>query len=634
MYGYAGQVLIVNLSMGTTQVERPEPAFYRRYVGGRNIGAYYLLQGTKPRCDPLGPENRLIFASSVLTGAPISGQSRVSAVAKSPLTGGWGEAEAGGWWGPELKAAGFDAVVLDGAAPEPTYLYIHDNVVELRAARHLVGLPTKEAQQAIQSELCDAKIRVAQIGPAGERLVPYACITNDLSHFYGRCGLGAVMGSKNLRAIAVRGSGKPTVSDPEALRTLATWFNRAIKSHPALSLHTRLGTAKGVLGVNAAGLLPTENFQRGTFAGAEGISGEAMEARILRSNDSCFACAVRCKRVVASDGKYKIDPAYGGPEYETIGLFGASCGIDDIEVVAKANELCNANGLDTISTAGTIAFAMECFERGLLTAADTEGLELRFGRADAMLRTVELIARREGIGVLLSTGSRRAAEKIGHGAEKYALTVKGQELPAHEPRGKWGVALGYAVSPTGADHLNAAHDPWFERENDPDTSWISLHDIMPLGIIEPVSATYLGPEKVAMFVALQNIWSLINVLDYCLFTVVPEFSIYRLDQLVEIVRAVSGWNTSLEEMVLWGERGINLARAYNVREGLGPEADTVPERLFEPLPDGPFRGIGIPREDLARAVRLYYGMRGWDAEGRPSAAKLHQLGLGWVIEAL
>lgn len=635
MNGYNGRILRVNLTTGAHTVETPPPSFYRRYAGGRNFGAYYLLNEVPAGVDPLGPANKLIFAVSMLTGATFSGQSRASVVGKSPLTGGWGEAEAGGFWPAEFKAAGYDALIIEGAAAEPCYLWIHDGAVELRPAGRIWGTETKAAEEILQAEVGDPKARVAQIGIAGENQVRFACIVNDLSHFYGRTGLGAVMGAKRLRAIVVRGTHKPELADPKTVRELTLKFNKALPTHPALPIHQALGTPKGVLPLDAAGMLPTRNFRGGSFAGAAEISGERMRDTILQRNDTCYSCATRCKRVVAYDGpEFRIEPEYGGPEYETIGSFGSGCLMDDIKVVAKANELCNKYGMDTISLALTIACAMECFEHGLLTPADTDGLDLRFGNRAALLACVEKAARREGFGDRLAEGSRRLAERIGSDAPQFAMQIKGQELPAHEPRGKWGVALGYALSPTGADHLNAAHDPGFAVDADPKTSWISLDDIRPLGIVEPVPQLTLGPDKVRLFTRLQDVWSLINVIDFCLFDMVPEFSIYQLDDIVQAVRAATGWNTSLAELLLWGERGINLARAFNVREGLTAADDTLPDRLFQPVESGAFAGVAIPRDAFREAVALYYGMRGWDREGRPTLARLHLLDLGWLAPLL
>jgi aldehyde:ferredoxin oxidoreductase len=387
--------------------------------------------------------------------------------------------------------------------------------------------------------------------------------------------------------------------------------------------------------LSESGLLPTHNFRGGTFEGAKGISGETMAETILLKNDTCFSCATRCKRVVGYEGEeFNIDPAYGGPEFETIAHFGSNSLIDDIHIVAKANEMCNRFGIDTISAAMTITCAMDCFENGLLTLEDTDGIDLRFGNGKAILECLEKIAHRQGFGNLLAEGSKRLAEKIGGNALDYAMQIKGQELPGHEPRGKWGVALGYGLSPTGGDHLNAAHDPWFTVDADPKVAWVSLNDIRPLGITKPVPALDLGPEKVRMFVQLQNIWSLINIIDFCLFDMVPEFSLYQLNDIVDAVAAVTGWNTSLLELSLWGERGVTLTRAFNSREGMGFKDDMLPKRLYEPLVSGVYEGVAIPHKDYEDAVRLYYQMRGWDEDGKPTSGKLYWLDLDWLVSIL
>ncbi|MCR4425083.1 MAG: aldehyde ferredoxin oxidoreductase family protein, partial [Firmicutes bacterium] len=555
--------------------------------------------------------------------------------AKSPLTGGFGEAEAGGFWGPELKGAGFDAVIVEGVADTPVYLYINDGSVEFKDASHLWGKTTQEAQSRIREELGDRAVRVLQIGPAGENLVKFACIVNELKHANGRCGLGAVMGSKRLRAIAVRGHKRPEMADPERIRELRTWFAKRAKEHAGLVLHSRLGTSKGVLPLNASGILPTRNFQEGQFEGAASISGEEMEKKLLTGTGTCYGCPVACKRVVSSTEGYQIDPEYGGPEYETIGTLGSGCGVRDLAAVCKANELCNAYGMDTISAGLTVAFAMECFERGLLSRSQTDGIDLRFGNGEAVVTLIEKMAFREGIGDLLANGSREAGREIGGSAMDYANQVKGQEFPAHEPRAKWGVALGYAVSPTGADHLQAAHDLWFEKDLPANADWITLHDLKPLGLLEPVPAQSIGPDKVRMFTYLQDIWGLVNVLDLCIFVAAPEFSAYSLNQIADMVEAASGWNTSLAELQKMGERGVNMARCFNIREGFGFADDKLPPRLHEPLRGGPFEGYSIPRGDFDEAVRLYYQMRNWELpNGIPTRGKLLELDVKWLAEMM
>lgn len=626
-YGYTGKILRVDLSSGKISIEEHGEVFYRRYLGGRALALYYLLKELRPKADPLGPENLLVFAPGVITGAPIQGASRFSVAAKSPLTETYGEAEAGGHWGPELKFAGYDAVVVKGRAEKPVYLWIHDGEAELRDASHLWGLPTKEAQEQIRKELGDPAIRVAQIGPAGERLVRFACIVNELSDVNGRGGMGAVMGSKRLKAIAVRGKRGLEFKDPEKLKQLAKWFNENLAGNPDASGLREVGTSQYILALNASGGLPTRNFKEGTFEGAEQISGERMKKMFQVGQKACYACSIACKRVVKVEEPYQVDPAYGGPEYECLASLGSCCGVSDLEAVVKANELCNAYGMDAISTGVSIAFAMECFEHGILTERDTGGLELRFGNAEALVKLVEHIAKREGIGDVLAEGVKRAAQRIGKGAERFAIHVKGKEVPMHEGRWKQGVGFGYAVSPTGADHVQMEHDPCFEEPG------LFLEQLKPLGIIEPVPSVDLGPKKLRLFVYLQHWWSLGNCLDICLFTTAPV-RVWKMHHVVEIVRAVTGWDVSLWELMKVGERATTMARAFNVREGLTRADDTLPERLFSPLPRGPLEGLKLSREELDRALSLYYQMMGWDEQGVPTRAKLEELDVGWVADLL
>ncbi|MHB0870086.1 MAG: aldehyde ferredoxin oxidoreductase family protein, partial [Chloroflexota bacterium] len=485
-YGYTGKVLRVDLTEGSIRAEEPEEKLYRSCLGGSALALNYLLRELKPGVDPLGPDNLLVFAPSILNGTPAPGCSRYTVAAKSPLTGGFGEAEAGGWWGPELKLAGFDAVIVSGVSPRPVYLYIHDGEASLRDAGRIWGLDTGEAQAGIRRELGDEKIRVAQIGPAGEKLVRYACVLNELKHSNGRSGMGAVMGSKKLRAIAVRGTGKPALHDGAGVEEVRKQVRANYHQTPG-DMHD-LGTSGGVPFLDARGILPTRNFLQGSFEDARAISGQTMADTILTSRGTCYACYIACKREVKTGEPYNVDPAYGGPEYETIGSLGSLCGVGDLAAVAKGNELCNRYGLDTISVGTTIAFAMEAFQAGHLTAADTDGLELRFGNADAMLRAITAIAERRGIGDLLAEGVRIAARRLGGGAEALAIHSKGQEFPMHEPRGKRSLAIGYAVSPTGACHMEAPHDTDFEAPGG-----AGLEALEPMGILEPVDSLDMGP---------------------------------------------------------------------------------------------------------------------------------------------
>jgi aldehyde:ferredoxin oxidoreductase len=620
--GFNGKILRVDLSSGTISVEEPQEAVYARYLGGGTFALYYLLREMKPKSDPLGPENILVFVGSVISGTPAAGLSRFSVAAKSPLTGGFGEAEAGGWWIPELKSAGFDAIVIKGKAHRPVYLWIHDGEAEIRDASQLWGKLSKETQDEIRRELGDDRIRVALIGPAGEKLVKVACILNELKHANGRTGLGAVMGSKNLKAIAVRGKKRMEVADEESVKRLTKWLKDTYEE-PYFSIGN-LGTSRVTTMLSEQGILPTLNFRVGSFAEAEAISGETMSKTILVQRGTCYGCFIRCKREVRVGEPYFVDPIYGGPEYETVAAFGSMCGIGDLKAISKANQLCNAYGLDTISTGGLISFAMECYENGILTKEDTGGLELRFGNVEAMIRMVEMIGKREGFGNTLAEGISPAAEKFGKGAERFAMHVKGMPIPFHEPRGKVGVGLGYAVSATGPDHMEYPHDPFWATE-----AGISL--LRPLGILEPVDVFDLGPQKVRIFVYLQQYWNLLNSLGVCMFTAKP-FGPQTLNGIVDYVKAVTGWETSLFDLLKVAERHANMARIFNLREGLTARDDTLPDRFFQPMEGGILKGKRIDREQFSKALETYYEMMGWDPEtGVPKRGKLAELDLDWLF---
>ena len=543
---------------------------------------------------------------------------RYVACARSPLTGALGRSEAGGYWGPELKRAGVGALVITGRAPAPSYLLVTPDGVEIRSAACAWGLETGEADEAIKADAGDPKVRVALIGPAGENLVRYAGIVSDRTHFNGRNGLGAVMGAKNLKGVAVRGAPRLAVHDPERVRVIARATAKLVREHPLGRMLREQGTAPGVETNNAAGALATRNWQSASFPAADRIGGAILNGRYLVKRAACYACPVDCKRVIAVDGDgITVDPRYGGPEYETLAAFGSNCGVDDFEVIAKANELCNRYALDTISAGMTISFAMACFESGLIGPEDTGGLELRFGDGEVVLRLVEQIARREGFGDLLAEGSVRAAAAIGPGADQHVLAVKGQEVPMHEPRVKTGMALQYALSPNGADHWFAQHDPMFATASSP-----GVTSLAPLGLAGPVEPLDLGPAKVRLVWQTSILNSLYDCLGVCIFGAVAR-SMTGVNTFAELVEAATGWETSLWELMRVGERALALSRFYNVREGLGPADDRLPDLFFRPLPDGPQGGKhAIDRQAFGDALRLYYGMAGWDPEtGLPTAGE-------------
>jgi len=619
--GYTGRILYIDLSDEEVQVENPDDDFYRRYFGGRAVVAYHLIKEMEPKVDPLGPENKLIFATGVLTGAPFSGSGRNSVGAKSPLTGAYGDAEVGGFWGAELKHAGFDAVVVEGKARRPVYLWIHNGQVEIRDGRHLWGRETGESQELIRKELQDRTIRIAQIGPAGENLVRYACVVNDLKHSAGRTGMGAVMGSKNLKAIATKGTERVKVADPEKIREARVWLDENLPQFGisgAWGLHT-YGTGRMMDSIAASGNLPYHNFRDGNFPSPDAISAETIKKSVSIGMETCFACTIRCKKVVKLQGKISVDPAFGGPEYETLAALGSNCGIDDLASICKGHELCQRYGIDTISMGVTIAFAMECFERGILTEKDTEGIELNFGDVDAMLRVIGLVARREGIGDLLAEGVKKGSEKLGPEASKFAVHVKGLEVPMHDPRLKKALGLGYATSPTGADHVHNIHDTGFD-----DNMW---RDMRSLGILERVPVGDFGPAKIRLFKHFATWRHLANCLVLCIF---PP---WNKEQVTELVKAVTGWNTTAFELWQVGERALNMTRAFNFREGFSVKDDWLPDRFFHPHDVGPLSATAVDTSELLEARRIYYRMMGWSEEtGAPTREKLEELDVGWVAD--
>ncbi len=613
-----GKLLHLDLTNRQSRVEEVPETTMRKFLGGGALAAHILLRDLRPGVDPLGPDNVLVFMTSVINGLSLSGTNRYTAAAKSPLTEGYGESEAGGWWGPELRAAGWDGVVVHGKAEHPTYVWIKDDQVEFRDARPYWGKLSGDVQDGLEVELGDKRIRVLQCGVSGERLVRYAAIVNQLKHFHGRGGLGAVMGGKNLKAIAVRGSKPPVASDKTEAKNQLVWF----KDHYDRSKDRfhQLGSSSGVLALEASGILPTRNFRDGSFEGAKEISGQRMRDTILVNRGTCYACAVACKREVEVK-ELGVTPKYGGPEYETLAASGSLCGVSDLNALALVNQLHAQYVLDSISTGAVCAFAMECYEHGIITKEMTGGLDLTWGNADAVIQLVHRIGRREGIGDLLAEGVKRAAKKLGKGAERFALHVKGQELPMHDPRGKKGLSLAYALSPTGADHMEAPHDPLYAGFHP------QGHPLGGLGLIEPLDPLVLDAKKVRAFFVTQQVWSAYNSVGMCDFVGAP-LNALELQPMIDYINGVTGWNMSVFEMMKVGERNNTLARMFNVREGFTPEDDILPQRMHEGIGNGALKGQAIDPDQFFAARRTYYEMAGWDPQtGTPTAAKLAELGV-------
>jgi len=622
-------VLDVDLSSGQVNKKVIPGEIYRLYPGGSTLGLYLLLQEMEAGVDPLSPGNVLVMAVSPLNGLPISGLNRMAIVTKSPLTGTAGDSQAGGFFPVELKANGWDAVMFRGRAQSPVYLYINGEEAELRDARPAWGKVTGETEDYIKKDLGNTDLQIAQIGPAGENLVKYAAVINMCNRANGRNGTGAVMGSKNLKAVAVRKGKKQKPLDREKFRAVAGDVRQNIKDNTIIDSLAEHGTDAALIGMHLEGFLVTRNWTSGWFpGGAEKITGTTMTETILKERDTCYGCAVKCKRVVEVPGK--VDPLYGGPEYETCATFGSYCGIGSLEAIAHANQLCNMYGLDTISCGATIAFAMECFEKGLIGPEDTDGLELKFGSEKVLPPLIEMIAERRGFGDLLAEGSAEAARRIGKGAEGLSITVKGQELPAHMPQQKFSLGLIYAVNPFGADHQSSAHDPVLSAH--PES--LIRKFLYQIGIWKGYKPDQqvLDSEKVRFAFNSQCFYALADTLCLCQFVWGPCWQLYGPSDLVDICRYGLGWDTSVFELMLVGERRINMMRYFNAREGFNRGDDVLPERLFQPLPDGPSEGVCLDKEEIEIARDLYYCLAGWDPEtGNPTETTLKKLSLDWLL---
>jgi aldehyde:ferredoxin oxidoreductase len=630
-YGYRGKILHVDLTHCKIEVEEKEDDFYRTFLGGRGIGYQYLLREVPPKIDPFSPENILVLATGVMTGSPLPASCRFSAIGKSPLTGTAGESEAAGFFGPELKMAGFDAIVFRGRAEKPVYLWITEGKAEIKDASHFYREGSREVEDAIRQEMGSNRVRVAQTGLAGMNLVRFANITNNLGHFNGRNGFGALMGSKNVRAVAALGKEKIPLYDQKFLVQTAKEYAATFKNFDLGKQLYVYGTTAFCEILSLGGALPVNNFRRSKLDDPSPVSGDTYNEVLLKERRGCYVCPIRCKRgIVLEDGKYGVDSRYGGPEYETMSALGTNLNILDLKAIAKGNEICNRYCMDTISAGMTIAFACECFENGVITKADTAGLELRFGDADLMIQLLEMIARREGFGDLLAEGVDRLAQRWRVTDQDCYLVVKGQEIPMHDPRVKVGVGMGYAVSTYGADHMYVAHDPLFSDEK-----FSTFQSVKPLGILKPLHPTEITNEKVRVFVLLDTLWKMQDALGLCFFGYAPR-GVMPLDQMVRCLNAVTGWNTSLFELMKAAERGTMMARAFNSREGFTIKHDKLPNRLFDPKPDGPNAGKKIFEEkDFKQAIELFYDVTGCDPQtGRPHRGKLIELGLEWVDQLL
>lgn len=618
---FVGQILRVNLTTGIISSEKLDPGWARQTLGGAGLATRYLFELTSPGIDPLGPENVLIFMTGALTGTPSASASRYSVVAKSPQTGYWGQSNSGGFFGPALKWSGFDGVIIEGVSPEPVYLSIQNGEAELRDASHLWGLTVPECDDRLQSE-AGRPATIACIGPAGEKLVRYAAIMNNKHRAAGRTGMGAVMGSKRLKAIACGGNRRISLHDAKEFKRLSQ-VQREFMDESILKIgFDAFGTNMIADMVNVRGGYPTHNWQYGTFEGIENVNAQAMTDQVLVEGVRCFACPVACGRgTEIRQGKWQ--GARGeGPEYETTDTLGALCGVDDLNAITMANYRCNEYGLDTISTGASIAYAMECYQRGILTSDHTGGISLEFGDAERVVDLVGLIGRREGIGDLLAEGTRIMATRLGNGSEHFAMHVKGLELPAYDPRAAKITGLGYVTANRGGDHMNG----YIQGPTFIDVPFLIVDES---SIRDPFVA---DPQDARVLIEMENALSVLDALGGCKFMGV----LLSADEIVGLVRAATGWDFDLEEFRRCGDRLQTMARAYCAREGLRRDEDILPGRLmFDPMPDGPAQGMVLDRSSLENMKDAYYQMRGWDvATGIPTPTKLHDLGLDYLTPQL
>jgi len=604
LYAYTGKILYIDLTTGNHKTGRFDESFAKDYIGGTGFGIKMLIDNLKPGTDAFDPENPLIYVSGATTGTMVPcTASKFGVFAKSPATGLLGEAYSTGQWGAELRATGYDILVITGKAPKPVYIWIDDGAVQIRKASHLWGKTTWEAEDVIRDELGDQNIRVSGIGQAGENLNRLACLINDRFRAAGRTGLGAVMGSKNLKAVALRGTHDVRVADPDGLMDLNKDLYERAKG-PLTAKYRTMGTPANMLIHNAQGALPTRNYQSASFDGAEKVSGEVLNEKYVTKIQGCSACPCRCEHIAkAKSGRF--EGAASRMEYEPMMAFGPYCGVDDMNAVIKAIEFCNLYGVDAIGAGIVVGFAMECYEKGLITKDDTGGLELRFGNGEAMVDMVRKMSVREDIGDVMAEGVMRAAEKIGQGSEHFAMHIKGLELTGYDLRGLKTCALGYLVSRRGGDHQRHGSYGW-------DLS----------GKVDRYKAE---PERGALVMGDEDFYCIIDSIIICKFT----RAIWKgYDEIAKVYSLVTGIPMTGGEMKRAGERMSNLARLFNIREGMTRSDEKLPARIMEdPIPDGVAKGAVVTPEEVDILLDGYFDARGWTRQGVPTRGKLEELGL-------
>jgi aldehyde:ferredoxin oxidoreductase len=596
----------VDLSSGKTHVEPLNEDYAKKYIGGIGLGIRMWLDHSKAGVDPFSPENPLILVTGPIAGTmwPTGGNGHAF-VSKSPQSFGVGEAKAHGSFGTELKRAGYDAIIFKGKAEKPSYLWVDDDAVQLLDASRLMGKSPGETEDAIRDELGDYYIRVASIGVAGEKLSRLACIMNDKTRACGRTGLGAVMGSKNLKAIAVRGTHDITVAKPEEFMEYVKEFHERMKG-PATQKYRTLGTPENVLVHNSLSCMPTRNYNNSNFEGAEKVSGEVLNDKYVAKIIGCSSCAMRCEHMcVVAEGPYKNTMTR--MEYETLWALGPYCGIDRLDAIIKGMELSNYYGVDAISAGVTVGFAMDCFERGLLKQEQLDGIDAKFGNAEAMVQLVEKIGKREGVGELLADGVKVASEKIGNGAEKLAQHIKGVEVTGYDLRALKTAALGFAVSFRGADH--------------------NRHGAYAFDVKGKVNRLIAERGRGKLVSDMEDTYNLIDSFVVCKFSRGTYYK--ELPDMAKLYTLVTGVDMKPEELKRCGERIQNAARLFNIREGLSRKDDTLPWKVMnERVPDdGPSKGAIVTQPELDLLLDDYYEARGWTRQGVPTLDKLRELGM-------
>lgn len=621
LHAFMGKILRVDLSAGKINAEDIREDWALKFMGGAGLATKYLYEEVPKGVDPLGPENLLIFMTGPLTGTASASASRYSVVAKSPLTGIWGHANSGGSFGPALKRSGYDGIIFEGVSPDPVFLKIIDGKAELCNAEHLWGKIVTRTEDLLQNA-SNQKLTIASIGPGGENLVRFAAIMNNKHRAAGRCGLGAVMGAKRLKAIACAGNAPISLAKKDAFREIARRQIELLDESMLKVGFEAFGTNMVSDMVNVRGGYPTRNWQEGVFEHIEEVGGQGLTDKVLVESVSCYACPIACGRgTEIREGKWKGHKGEG-PEYETTNTLGAMCGVSDMNAITMANYLCNEYGLDTISAGSTIAFAMECYKKGILTKDKTNGLEFKFGNADLVVELIEKIAKREGIGDLLAEGTRVMAEKLGQGSEHFAMNVKGLEMPAYDPRAAKICGLGYVTANRGGDHITS----YIEGPTFVDVPFLLVEDSK---IEDPFVA---NPKEARVVVDMENALTVFDAIGGCKFMGI----LLTAEDIVNLIVNATGWDLSVGEFRKNGERIYNLMRAFCVREGINRDKDVLPKRLMEdPLPEGPAEGMVNERESLELMKDAYYEFRGWDkATGKPTPEKLKELELDDLIEDL